>query len=226
MVEARVRKAAFLREAVRQLKLDGVVVERCRYEELLDRPELEGAHDVLTVRGVRVGRGGGKRLSNGLVRAGGTLLFFGRVGGRGKRWLRCSGRRRRPGERAGAGRSQRTHGGSQGRSVASAGISVAMFHVEHLSAGTLLSTWGSRAISGDGRRRAGILGADPQRRSNGRYRSVRRHAHRGPAGVATGKVRTATAGFAAAVPPDPSRRRGGARDLDRIRRDEEEGGEF
>lgn len=32
--------------------------------------------------------------------------------------------------------------------------------------------------------------------------------------------------IAAAVPPDPSRRRGGARDLDRIRRDEEEGGEF
>ena len=50
MVEARVRKAAFLREAVRQLKLDGVVVERCRYEELLDRAELRGAHDVLTIR--------------------------------------------------------------------------------------------------------------------------------------------------------------------------------
>ena len=80
MVEARVRKAAFLREAVRQLKLDGVVVERCRYEELLDRPELEGAHDVLTVRGVRVDEEAAASLE-GLVRAGGTLLFFGGVGG-------------------------------------------------------------------------------------------------------------------------------------------------
>lgn len=80
MVEARVRKAAFLREAVRQLRLDGVVVERCRYEELLDRPELEGAHDVLTVRGVRVDEKAAASLE-GLVRAGGTLLFFGGVGG-------------------------------------------------------------------------------------------------------------------------------------------------
>ena len=80
MVEARVRKAAFLGEAVRQLKLDGVVVERCRYEELLDRAELEGAHDVLTVRGVRLDEKAATALE-GLVRAGGTLLFFGGGGG-------------------------------------------------------------------------------------------------------------------------------------------------
>lgn len=80
MVEARVRKAAFLREAVRQLGLDGVVVECCRYEELLDRAELLGAHDVLTVRGVRLDEKAARALE-GLVRAEGTLLFFGGAGG-------------------------------------------------------------------------------------------------------------------------------------------------
>ena len=81
MVEGRARKAAFLREAVRQLKLDGVVVEPCKYEELLDRAELQGAHDVLTVRGVRLGEGAASSLER-LVRAGGTLLFFGGASGR------------------------------------------------------------------------------------------------------------------------------------------------
>lgn len=81
LVEARERKAAFLREAVRQLKLDGVVVEPWRYEELLDRAELQGAHDVLTVRGVRLDAGAASSLER-LVRAGGTLLFFGGAGGR------------------------------------------------------------------------------------------------------------------------------------------------
>ena len=80
MVEAKARKAAFLREAVRHLKLDGVVVESCRYEELLDRAELQGGHDVLTVRGVRVDERAARRLE-GLVRAGGALLFFGGAGG-------------------------------------------------------------------------------------------------------------------------------------------------
>ena len=81
LVEARERKAAFLREAVRQLKLDGVVVEPCRYEELLNRAELQGAHDVLTVRGVRLDERAASSLER-LVRAGGTLLFFGGAGGR------------------------------------------------------------------------------------------------------------------------------------------------
>ena len=81
MVEARARKAAFLREAVRRLKLDGAVVETCRYEALLGRAELEGAHDLLTVRGVRVDERSA-RLLEGLVRVGGTLLFFGGVRGK------------------------------------------------------------------------------------------------------------------------------------------------
>lgn len=81
LVEARERKAAFLREAVRQLNLEGVVVEPCRYEELLGRAELQGAHDVLTVRGVRLDDEAASSLER-LVRAGGTLLFFGGAGGR------------------------------------------------------------------------------------------------------------------------------------------------
>ena len=58
MVESKARKGAFLREAVRSLGLDGTVVEGCRYEGLMTRPELREAHDVLTLRAVRVGRRG------------------------------------------------------------------------------------------------------------------------------------------------------------------------
>ena len=75
MVEGKVRKAAFLREAVRRLKLDNVVVEHCRYEDLEDRPELHESHDVLTVRAVRVDAKVVGSLE-GLVMAGGTILLF------------------------------------------------------------------------------------------------------------------------------------------------------
>jgi len=54
MVESKTRKAAFLREAVRQLNLDGVDVETARFEELLARPGLHEAHDVATLRAVRI----------------------------------------------------------------------------------------------------------------------------------------------------------------------------
>lgn len=54
MVEVKARKAAFLREAVRSLALDRTVVETSRYEELLARPELHEAFDVLSLRAVRV----------------------------------------------------------------------------------------------------------------------------------------------------------------------------
>ena len=55
MVESRTRKAAFLREVVRRLGLDGTVVEAGRLEELAARRELLGKSDVVTMRGVRVG---------------------------------------------------------------------------------------------------------------------------------------------------------------------------
>ena len=54
MVEVKARKSAFLREAARRLNLDRTEVETARYEELLARPELLEAHDVLTLRAVRV----------------------------------------------------------------------------------------------------------------------------------------------------------------------------
>jgi 16S rRNA (guanine527-N7)-methyltransferase len=54
MVEAKTRKCAFLREAIRQLALFDTVVENSRYEELLTRPDLHEAMDVVTVRAVRV----------------------------------------------------------------------------------------------------------------------------------------------------------------------------
>jgi 16S rRNA (guanine527-N7)-methyltransferase len=54
MVESKTRKSAFLREAVRHLKVEGAVVETARFEELLARPELHEAHDVVSLRAVRV----------------------------------------------------------------------------------------------------------------------------------------------------------------------------
>ena len=95
MVEARARKAAFLREAVRRLKLGATVVETCRYEELCERSELQETHEVLTVRGVRVDDAAAECFMR-LVRAGGTLLFLGAGVVEAKDWRRWRGQ----GERA------------------------------------------------------------------------------------------------------------------------------
>src|SRR5512141_555160 len=80
MVEAKTRKCAFLREAVRQLALFDTIVETARYEELLTRPDLHETMEVVTVRAVRVEL----RVLLGLqasVRPGGQLfLFRGRTG--------------------------------------------------------------------------------------------------------------------------------------------------
>lgn len=54
MVEVKTRKAAFLREAVRQLELRDAVVETVRFEELVERPALLESQDVVTVRAVRL----------------------------------------------------------------------------------------------------------------------------------------------------------------------------
>jgi 16S rRNA (guanine527-N7)-methyltransferase len=53
MVEVKARKSAFLREAIRQLRLEETTVETARYEELLVRPELHEAYDLLSLRAVR-----------------------------------------------------------------------------------------------------------------------------------------------------------------------------
>jgi len=53
MVESKTRKAVFLREAVRALEMEAEVLTS-RFEALLTRPELHEAHDLLTIRAVRV----------------------------------------------------------------------------------------------------------------------------------------------------------------------------
>jgi 16S rRNA (guanine527-N7)-methyltransferase len=54
LVESKTRKAVFLSEAVRHLALAGASVETARFEQLLTRPELHEAFDVLSIRAVRV----------------------------------------------------------------------------------------------------------------------------------------------------------------------------
>ena len=54
MVEARARKAAFLQEAVRHLALADTSVETGRFESLLEREDLAGKADLVTVRAVRL----------------------------------------------------------------------------------------------------------------------------------------------------------------------------
>lgn len=53
LVESRTRKAAFLREVVRELSLESVVVENERSEQLATRAELHGKTDLVTIRAVR-----------------------------------------------------------------------------------------------------------------------------------------------------------------------------
>jgi len=75
MVEAKTRKAAFLREAVRHLELTDIVVETARFEELAERPALLESQDAITARAVRLET---KQLSvlQQLLRPGGLLLVF------------------------------------------------------------------------------------------------------------------------------------------------------
>ena len=54
LVESKTRKSVFLREAVRALDLKDAEVATARFEELLARPDLHEAHDLVTVRAVRV----------------------------------------------------------------------------------------------------------------------------------------------------------------------------
>jgi 16S rRNA (guanine527-N7)-methyltransferase len=75
MVESKTRKAAFLREVVRQLQLERTTIESSRFEELLARPELHEAADIVTLRAVKVE----KKTLMGLqafLKPGGSLLLF------------------------------------------------------------------------------------------------------------------------------------------------------
>jgi len=75
MIEAKRRKAAFLREAVRHLGLDRTEVLAERYEELLRRGDLQNGHVALSVRGVHLDAAALRGLQT-LVAPGGALLLF------------------------------------------------------------------------------------------------------------------------------------------------------
>jgi 16S rRNA (guanine527-N7)-methyltransferase len=75
MVESKTRKAAFLREVVRHLGVERAEVEGSRFEQLLVRPELHEAADVVTMRAVKVE----KKTMIGLqafLKPGGSLFLF------------------------------------------------------------------------------------------------------------------------------------------------------
>jgi 16S rRNA (guanine527-N7)-methyltransferase len=54
MVESRSRKAAFLRETVRTLRLTTADVRNCRYEQLASEAGVAGSVDLVTARAVRL----------------------------------------------------------------------------------------------------------------------------------------------------------------------------
>ena len=54
MVESKTRKSAFLKEATRALELKEAEVATSRFESLLSQPNLHEAHELLTLRAVRV----------------------------------------------------------------------------------------------------------------------------------------------------------------------------
>jgi 16S rRNA (guanine527-N7)-methyltransferase len=75
LVEARSRKAAFLREVARELEFPDVEVINDRLETVSARPELAGAADLITVRAVRVDTASGTAAGL-LLRSDGRLLLF------------------------------------------------------------------------------------------------------------------------------------------------------
>lgn len=81
LVEAKTRKAAFLREAVRTLGLANTEVETSRFEMMLTRPELHESLDLVTIRAVRLDVGTMLTLQAFLKRTGRLLHFRGTDGG-------------------------------------------------------------------------------------------------------------------------------------------------
>lgn len=74
MVESRIRKSVFLREAARELGIVATVLT-IRYEEALERQELAGAFDTLSCRALRLSSV--ELLDVGkFLRPGGRLLLF------------------------------------------------------------------------------------------------------------------------------------------------------
>ena len=75
MVESKVRKAAFLREAVRTLGLEHASVENARFEDIAARVSTTGTAELVTVRAVKTDKVL-FRASRALIREGGRLILF------------------------------------------------------------------------------------------------------------------------------------------------------
>ena len=75
LVESKARKAAFLREVVRELGLTGVLVETGRFEEIASRPNAQASVGLVTIRAVRIDAKLVKLMAL-VLRPGGSLLTF------------------------------------------------------------------------------------------------------------------------------------------------------
>ena len=75
MVESKARKAAFLREVVRELGLANAFVETSRFEELASRPGSEASTGLLTIRAVRLEPKLVKSMKR-LLQSGGRVMTF------------------------------------------------------------------------------------------------------------------------------------------------------
>lgn len=75
MIESRAKKAAFLHEVIRRVRLQETQVETGRYEALSQQLKLSGGADVVTVRAVRLTASGLAALRL-LVAEGGQLFLF------------------------------------------------------------------------------------------------------------------------------------------------------
>jgi 16S rRNA (guanine527-N7)-methyltransferase len=82
LVEAKTRKSVFLREALRALEMTNADVATSRFEELLTRPALHEAHELLTIRAVRVETSILMNLQ-AFVKPGGELFLFRAASGAG-----------------------------------------------------------------------------------------------------------------------------------------------
>jgi 16S rRNA (guanine527-N7)-methyltransferase len=82
LVEAKTRKSVFLREALRALEMTKADVVTSRFEELLTQPDLHEAHELLTLRAVRVESSVLMNLQ-AFVRPGGALFLFRAASGAG-----------------------------------------------------------------------------------------------------------------------------------------------
>ena len=75
MVESRTRKAVFLQEAIRELGLSGSRVLAVRFESLIADADLIDAHDVVSIRAVRLDALT-LRVAKALARPGGAVALF------------------------------------------------------------------------------------------------------------------------------------------------------